>query len=57
MSKKGDQQKHKGGQGDQQQAHQQQAHMATDQISFYDASLKKQIDMRSARREYRKVTA
>ena len=44
MSKKGDQQKHKGGQGDQQQAHQQQAHMATDQISFYDESLKKQIE-------------
>jgi hypothetical protein len=34
-----DQQKHKGGQGDQQQAH-----TATDQISFYDESLKKQIE-------------
>ncbi|MGB8630152.1 MAG: hypothetical protein WCD69_12290 [Xanthobacteraceae bacterium] len=36
-----DQQKQKGGQGDQ---HQQQAHMSTDQISFYDESLKKQIE-------------
>jgi hypothetical protein len=34
-----DQQKQKGGQGDQQQAH-----MATDQVSFYDESLKKQIE-------------
>jgi hypothetical protein len=34
-----DQQKQKGGQGDQQQAH-----MANDQISFYDESLKKQIE-------------
>ena len=39
MSKERDQQKHKGDQGDQQQAH-----MATDQISFYDKSLKKQIE-------------
>ncbi len=39
MSKQPDQQKQKGGQGDQQQAH-----MATDQISFYDESLKKQIE-------------
>jgi len=54
-----DQQKKKGGQGDQQQgggdqkSHQQgqgdrqqggSAHMATDQISFYDESLKKQIE-------------
>jgi hypothetical protein len=34
-----DQQKQKGGQGDQQQAH-----IATDQVSFYDESLKKQIE-------------
>jgi hypothetical protein len=39
MSTERDQQKHKGGQGDQQQAH-----MATDEISFYDESLKKQIE-------------
>jgi len=39
MSKERDQQKHKGDQGDQQQAH-----MATDQISLYDKSLKKQIE-------------
>jgi hypothetical protein len=39
MSPKRDHQKDKGGQGDQQQAH-----MATDQISFYDESLKKQIE-------------
>ena len=39
MSKERDQQKHKGGQGDQQQAH-----MAPDEISFYDESLKKQIE-------------
>ena len=39
MSTERDQQKHKGGQGDQQQAH-----MAPDEISFYDESLKKQIE-------------
>jgi hypothetical protein len=39
MSTEHDQQKHKGGQGDQQQAH-----MAPDEISFYDESLKKQIE-------------
>jgi hypothetical protein len=39
MSTERDQQKHKDGQGDQQQAH-----MATDQVSFYDESLKKQIE-------------
>jgi hypothetical protein len=59
MSDQRDQQKKKGGQGDQQQGggdqksdqqgqgDQQQggsAHMATDQISFYDESLKKQIE-------------
>ena len=37
MSTERDQQKHKGGQGD-------QAHMATDRVSFYDESLKKQIE-------------
>jgi hypothetical protein len=39
MSNQPDQQKQKSGEGDQQQAH-----MATDQISFYDESLKKQIE-------------
>ena len=39
MSTERDQQKHKGGQGDQQQVH-----MAPDEISFYDESLKKQIE-------------
>jgi hypothetical protein len=39
MSTERDQQKHKGDQGDQQQAH-----MAPDEISFYDESLKKQIE-------------
>jgi hypothetical protein len=39
MSTERDQQKHKGDQGDQQQAH-----MAPDQVSFYDESLKKQIE-------------
>ena len=39
MSTERDQQKHKGGQGDQQQAH-----VATDRVSFYDESLKKQIE-------------
>ena len=39
MSTERDQQKHKGGQGDQQQAH-----MAPDEISFYDESLKKTIE-------------
>jgi hypothetical protein len=40
-SEQRDQQKQKGGQGDQ---HQQHAHMSHDQISFYDESLKKQIE-------------
>ena len=39
MSTERDQPKHKGGQGDQQQVH-----MAPDEISFYDESLKKQIE-------------
>jgi hypothetical protein len=39
MSDQRNQQKQKGGQGDQQQAH-----LAPDQISFYDESLKKQIE-------------
>jgi hypothetical protein len=39
MSKEHDQQKQKGGQGDQHQAH-----MGIDQISFYDESLKKQVE-------------
>jgi hypothetical protein len=39
MPEQRDQQKQKGGQGDRQQAH-----MLTDQISFYDESLKKQIE-------------
>ena len=39
MSKEHDQQKQKGGQGDQHQAR-----MGTDQISFYDESLKKEVE-------------
>jgi hypothetical protein len=39
MSKEHDQQKQKGGQVDQHQAH-----MRTDQISFYDESLKKEVE-------------
>ena len=42
MSNQGDQQKKTAGQGDQQQGG--SAHMATDQISFYDEILKKQIE-------------
>jgi hypothetical protein len=39
MSDQRNQEKQKGGQGDQHQAH-----MATDQISFYDESLKKEVE-------------